>query len=328
MKALRNVVRFCVMGLSVSAFAAGCSDDPVTPPIGGTPTTAGTGNNTGGMPPAGTAGTAGSAATTAGTGGTGQTTGGTGTGGTGTGGTGTGGTTGGTGLTTAGTGGTGTGGTTGGTGTGGTTGGTGGTGTGGTTAGTGGTGTGGTTGGTGGGTGVDFPPGCNAPTGTHSATALTRTCWSTMASDCTLSAQNMNPPKQAIDADTSTRFSTGKKMLTGTAFTFEVVLGTDPVMIDGISALSNATDYAPSLMVSVSTDGTNFTNVACGTGAMTTDFSFPAVSAKVVRLTQYGVIDKWWSIMDFNVYGTGTTCGGGAGTPTDMCTTQHNTGAE
>jgi hypothetical protein len=171
---------------------------------------------------------------------------------------------------------------------------------------------------------LGFPAGCPAPTGTHSATALTRTCFNTNASDCAATDMNMNPAKQAIDDSTMTRFSTGVKQdQVGTHFTWEVDLGA-AVMIDGITATSNATDFAPGLMVSVSPDGTTFTNVACTpTGAMVTDVSFAATSAKVVRLTQYGNSDKWWSLYDFNIYGTGTTCGGGAGTPTDACTTKH-----
>jgi hypothetical protein len=171
---------------------------------------------------------------------------------------------------------------------------------------------------------LGFPAGCPAPTGTHSATALTRTCFNTNASDCAATDMNMNPAKQAIDDSTTTRFSTGVKQdQVGTHFTWEVDLGA-AVMIDGITATSNATDFAPGLMVSVSPDGTTFTNVACTpTGAMVTDVSFAATSAKVVRLTQYGNSDKWWSLYDFNIYGTGTTCGGGAGTPTDACTTKH-----
>ncbi len=73
MKALRNVVRFCVVGLSVSALGAGCSDGGGAAPIGTLPTGGSSSNTTGGTPPAGTAGTGGSAATTAGTGGTGRT---------------------------------------------------------------------------------------------------------------------------------------------------------------------------------------------------------------------------------------------------------------
>ena len=72
---------------------------------------------------------------------------------------------------------------------------------------------------------------------------------------------------------------------------------------------------------------TAWTKVACGTGAIVTDFSFAAVSAQYVRLTQYGPGTGWWSIHEFNVYGsTGTekACAATGGTPTGAtCTTPH-----
>jgi hypothetical protein len=197
-------------------------------------------------------------------------------------------------------------------------------------AGTAGTGTAGTAtagtaaGGTAG--GGDFPAGCPAPLATaHNATALTNTCFGAKASDCAMTADNMNPPTQAIDAaGITTRFATGVKMTASKLFTFDVDLGA-AVMVDGVQVASEAgkMDYAPQLEVAVSMDGTTFTPVACGPGAVTTDFAFTPTNARYVRLVQHGIADAWWSIWDLKVYAaTGTTCAGG-GTQMNTCTTPH-----
>ena len=207
----------------------------------------------------------------------------------------------------------------------------GGTSAGGTSAG--GTSAGGTSaGGTGAGT---FPPaGCNAPTGTHPAAALVRTCWKAVASDCAATAANMNPAENALDASTTTRFSTGLKMVdkiaTGSGFTY-VVNMSSAVMISGIKMdTTAATDSPPQFEVEVSTDGTTWKPAACGTGgAISVDVSFPAVSAQYVRVTQFGPGTGWWSMTDFNVYGalgTENACAAAAGTgATGTCTTPHTT---
>jgi len=133
----------------------------------------------------------------------------------------------------------------------------------------------------------------------------------------------MNPPLQAIDAaGATTRFSTGAEMLTSKAFTFQIDLGS-AVMVNGVQVVSATTDFAPQLEVSVSTDGQAFTPVACGDGALTTDFSFTAVSARYIKLVQHGIAASWWSIHDLNVYAsTGDSCAGG-GTQTETCTLPH-----
>jgi F5/8 type C domain len=301
----RNFWVFSSFGVACLSASWGCSGDPATP-IGGN--FAGTfTQNTSGT----TTGTAGTAVVPSG--GTQSTTGGTfGSGGTfGTAGT----------FSTSGTFGTA------GTDTGGVAAGGGGAGGTGTAAGTGGTaaGTGGTAaGGTGAG---DFPANCAAPTGAHGATPLTRSCWALTASDCAKTAQNMNPPLQAIDAaGATTRFSTGATMATSKAFSFQINLGS-AVMVNGVQIVSGGTkvpmDFAPQLEVAVSTDGTNFTSVACGDGALTTDFSFAPVSAQYIKLVQHGIADSWWSIHDLNVYSsTGDSCAV-AGTQTETCTLPH-----
>jgi hypothetical protein len=177
---------------------------------------------------------------------------------------------------------------------------------------------------------------CPAPTGAHQTTALDRSCWTATASDCAMTANNMNPPVGALDGSATSRFSTGVTMVLETApFTYQVDMSS-AVMITGIKVDSTTapTDYALMLQVDVSTDGNSWTPVACGAGAVITDFSFAAVSARYVRLTQSGSAatgggSGWWSIYEFNVYGsTGTekACATpGAGPTGATCTNPHTT---
>ena len=62
-----------------------------------------------------------------------------------------------------------------------------------------------------------------------------------------------------------------------------------------------------------STDGTNFgTAVATGTGtAAKVTVTFPATTARYVKVVQTGTSTSWWSIAELNVYTNGTTGGGG-----------------
>ncbi len=180
-----------------------------------------------------------------------------------------------------------------------------------------------------GGTGVvgaDFPANCPAPAATHSAMAATRTCWAATASECAMITGNdglQNPATNAIDAGgVATRFSSGAKMVTSKAFTFDIDMGS-AIMIDGVTVTSALTDYAPMLEVSVSTDNATFTPVACGAGGLSTDFGFTAVSARYVRFVQHSTADSWWSIHDLNIYHSGGDSCAGGGAQTNMCTITH-----
>ncbi len=187
----------------------------------------------------------------------------------------------------------------------------------------GGAGTAGTdSGGTGAGV-IEFPANCPMPSATaHSADKLTRTCWKASASACSLgnNVGLINPPNNALDADLMSRFATGDKMVASRMFLFDVDMG-KAVMINGVSTTTlTATDIPPQIEVDVSTDGTTWTPVACGTNSSNADISFTAVSARYVRLVGHGTADAWWSMVDFNVYRAGADDTCGAGATTTACT--------
>jgi hypothetical protein len=294
---VRNTVVFSTFGLACIAASGGCSDEPA----GNFNGFGNTGNATAGAATTMGGSSSGSPSTTAGTP---STTGGTPAGVAG--GFGISGTPSTAGASTAGAGG-------GGAGSGGAGGG--GAGTGGAAAGAGGTGQIG-----------DFPPGCPAPAGVHTGTEFTRSCFSITASSCAATTGNMNPPGNAIDGMTNTRWSTGAIMASSKQFTFTVDLGSE-VMVSGVSTSATAKDppdgtydTPPQIEVSTSTDGTTFTPVACGdSGVEGIDVGFAAKSAKFVRLVQHGVkTANWWTITELHVYGSGTTCA--TGTSSHMCT--------
>ena len=109
-------------------------------------------------------------------------------------------------------------------------------------------------------------------------------------------------------------------MVTSKQFTFDIDMG-KAVMINGVStATVTATDIPPQIEVDVSTDGTAWTPVACGTNSPNADISFAAVSARYVRLIGHGTADAWWSMVDVNVYRSGADDTCGAGATTTACT--------
>jgi len=169
---------------------------------------------------------------------------------------------------------------------------------------------------------------CAAPTGTHQATALDRSCWVATASDCSTSTDNPDAPARALDGMPITRFSTGIKQTAGVSYTYQLDMKS-VVMIGGVKVESSMlADSSPQLQVEVSTNGTTWTKVACGAGAITTDFSFASVAAQFVRLTQFGGANTgWWSIHELNVYGataTDKTCTTpGTGATSTACATPH-----
>src|SRR5258708_17642868 len=73
-----------------------------------------------------------------------------------------------------------------------------------------------------------------------------------------------------------------------------------------LDAASSSGDYPRGYRVNVSNDGANWgSGVAAGAGtsALTT-MNFATNTARYIRVTQTGNSGPWWSIHEFNVYGT------------------------
>ncbi len=131
--------------------------------------------------------------------------------------------------------------------------------------------------------------------------ALARAGWTPSAS-----TSGTDAPANALDGNAATRWSTGAAQAAGQSF--EVNMGSpqtfDEVTID---AGPSTGDYPSGYTVSVSTNGSNWTQVAAGTGsAQLVTVTFPPQTAQYVQvvLTQGNATGNWWSIAELNVWAT------------------------
>src|SRR5215469_6138158 len=156
----------------------------------------------------------------------------------------------------------------------------------------------------------------NAFSGT-AETVLTRTGW--------VASTNTSPgagdaPANAIDGNTSTRFSTDADQASG--MFFQVNMGCSEKFNQVVMDSGGSTgDYARGFNVEVSTNGTTFTSVATGTGTSSPEtVTFSPQTAQYIRVVlTTGVTTNWWSIAEFNAFsdtGSSGGCGGGGGPPT------------
>ena len=143
---------------------------------------------------------------------------------------------------------------------------------------------------------------------TGALTALPRTGWVATASV----TGGTDVPGNAIDASTTTRWSSGAVMAAG--MWFQVDMGSAQT-VSQIQMDSANGDYARAYSVYVTNDPNNLgTAEATGTAAATpVVVPFPATSGRYIRVV-LGTIPAgttaWWSIQDFNAFGSG---GGGTG---------------
>jgi hypothetical protein len=120
-----------------------------------------------------------------------------------------------------------------------------------------------------------------------------------------------DPPVQAIDSLTTTRYTTGEAM--NVAAHALVVDMTGPLWIDGVK-LDHTTPTAPGTdkllgyEIDVSMDKTTWKPVACGTNAATVaDIGFTSTQARYVKIIQLLTTTplattSWWSVYDLQVY--------------------------
>jgi len=129
--------------------------------------------------------------------------------------------------------------------------------------------------------------------------ALSRTGWVPSAS-----VSGGGAPANALDGSESTRWSTGVAQTAGQWF--QVNMGSaqtfDEVTID---AGPSAGDYPAAYTVSVSNNGTTWTEVASGAGSTPLiTVTFPEETAQYIQVMQTtsGVTTNWWSIAELNVW--------------------------
>jgi O-glycosyl hydrolase len=110
------------------------------------------------------------------------------------------------------------------------------------------------------------------------------------------------PPSNALDGDSKTRWSTGQPQTNGQWF--QVDLGSPQTfyqieMDSGVSA----GDYAHGYQVYISSDGTNWgAPISVGNGSsQTVSVVFANQTARYIRVVQTGSSGQWWTLHEFNV---------------------------
>ncbi len=144
------------------------------------------------------------------------------------------------------------------------------------------------------------------PTAPAPGSALDRSGWSATAS----SSRNGEPPAQALDGNASSRWSTGAKQAPGQFFQLDLGEAETFERIE-LTVVDEIFDYPRGYEVYVSDNPSSFGSpIATGSGddpvngnTRTTVISFPAQTARYVRIVQTGSDDKrWWSIYELNLF--------------------------
>jgi glucosylceramidase len=106
----------------------------------------------------------------------------------------------------------------------------------------------------------------------------------------------------AIDADASTRWSSGAAQAPGQYVQVDLKKLTEFRRV-AIDAGDNLGDYARGWTVSTSIDGTHWTTRASGAGVgQLTNVDLRPTLARYVRVTQTGSSGSWWSLADLRLY--------------------------
>jgi hypothetical protein len=117
------------------------------------------------------------------------------------------------------------------------------------------------------------------------------------------------PVTAALDGDVFTRWGTAQPQVTGQTFTLDM---TKSHRFDRVVMESgpNSSDYPRGFVISTSTDGVNWQQVATGAQTdATTDVTFGKQTARYVRIEQTGsTAGNGWSIAEINVFATGGAC--------------------
>ena len=140
-------------------------------------------------------------------------------------------------------------------------------------------------------------------------TPLSQTGWVATANT---NSSAGDAPQNAISGDTGARFSSDAAQASG--MYWQVNMGSAQTFNQiEMDSGGYGTDYARGYNVEVSTNGTTFTSVATGTGASSPEtVTFATQTAQYIRvvLTQ-AVSPYWWSMVNFTVYTSGGSSGGG-----------------
>jgi hypothetical protein len=138
--------------------------------------------------------------------------------------------------------------------------------------------------------------------GLPSGGALPRTGWTATAS----SSGGADVPANALDGNSSTRWSTSAAQVNGQWFKVDMKSSFQINQVT-LDTSGSPTDYPRGYSVTLSADDVTYgapVATGAGSGAITT-ITFPAQAARFIKITQTGTASSWWSIHELNVFGTG-----------------------
>ncbi|MFF2481266.1 discoidin domain-containing protein [Paenibacillus sp. NPDC058071] len=151
------------------------------------------------------------------------------------------------------------------------------------------------------------PATATTQSGGGTETALDRTGWT-----ATSNPSSGEPTSNLFDGSLATRWTTGAPMQPGQELIIDMKSSKSVQKVVMDSTGSNS-DYARGYEVYVSADGANWGGVVAsgsGTGPIVTA-TFPAQSARYIKIVQTGTDSSWWSIRELNVFGSQGSGGGG-----------------
>lgn len=129
-------------------------------------------------------------------------------------------------------------------------------------------------------------------------TELNRTGWQASAS---VFNDPYDPPQNALDGDTGTRWTTGEAQQAGQ--TFEVNMN-QAYVLSSLELDAGGNDYPRGFELYLLLDGTTWGEpVATGVGSPVTRIRFEPQLARFFRIVQTGSAGNWWSIVEATVYG-------------------------
>ena len=132
--------------------------------------------------------------------------------------------------------------------------------------------------------------------------AYSSTNWKPTAS--ITAAGTADLPPNAFDGKLTTRWTTGRNQMGDESFVVDLgqMESVSRVVLDDTT---HPLDFPVAYTLEVSTNGTTFTAVKMGPGAMVTDIQFARVNARYIRIRQTGTTPaagSWWSIDELRIF--------------------------
>lgn len=134
-------------------------------------------------------------------------------------------------------------------------------------------------------------------------TAIDRSGWTATASN----TGDAYTPTQAVDGQSTTRWTTGINQAAGQSFTLDLGASRTFDQIT-LNQIEQSTDFPAGYEVRTSSNGSTWSGVvASGTGTPSlTNIAFPSQTARYAKITLTSPANRWWSIGEVGVYNSRT----------------------